>query len=547
MGSDMKKLLAILLLITAPAFAQNPVKQSGNVTPGHVPYWVTNGVIGDGGPATNGKLTSLGITASGPSFCLNSAAITTAGWQQMCFGVTTAGGGTISLQNFGTASPQNFTVTINGTAYPFPFSIAGILGPNPTVIGDLACWNNTAGTLLADCGGFRTVTANDTILSTDCYKTLQLGTGSTGQFTETIPAVSGFPTNCVVTVVNDDTTRGKLLTGLGSKLPPVLYPRQSFTIKIVNGVWNVTTQPGRWQIPGQITLFVDPAGNDANDCLAAGAANACLTVQGALTAAGQGIDELFVGSGITVQLACGTYTSTGDMAHYSGRQVGAQGGAAITILGCDGNAEDTLLSATGGGVFSINTGAIVTIKNLAVATSSTGDCISASDLTKVYISNISFHSCAGSHMTASYSSVIQVDANIIIAGDAVAGAHANIQSNSNFIFNIGGTTTFTANATFGTAFVVAQSGTVTYVATFTLGGHTATGPRFDTLQNGVIVTGSNGNLTYYPGSSAGLFASGGQYDGVNTGLSVTKTVRAAGGGSDCTLIFTNGILTGGSC
>lgn len=31
------------------------------------------------------------------------------------------------------------------------------------------------------------------------------------------------------------------------------------------------------------------------------------------------------------------------------------------------------------------------------------------------------------------------------------------------------------------------------------------------------------------------------------GLSVTKTVRAAGGATDCTLIFTNGLLTGGTC
>jgi len=31
------------------------------------------------------------------------------------------------------------------------------------------------------------------------------------------------------------------------------------------------------------------------------------------------------------------------------------------------------------------------------------------------------------------------------------------------------------------------------------------------------------------------------------GLSVTKTVRAAGGASDCTLIFTGGLLTGGTC
>jgi len=32
-----------------------------------------------------------------------------------------------------------------------------------------------------------------------------------------------------------------------------------------------------------------------------------------------------------------------------------------------------------------------------------------------------------------------------------------------------------------------------------------------------------------------------------TGLSVTKTVRASGGASDCSLIYTGGILTGGSC
>lgn len=35
--------------------------------------------------------------------------------------------------------------------------------------------------------------------------------------------------------------------------------------------------------------------------------------------------------------------------------------------------------------------------------------------------------------------------------------------------------------------------------------------------------------------------------GSSAGLSVTKTVRAAGGAADCTLIFTSGLLTGGSC
>lgn len=39
----------------------------------------------------------------------------------------------------------------------------------------------------------------------------------------------------------------------------------------------------------------------------------------------------------------------------------------------------------------------------------------------------------------------------------------------------------------------------------------------------------------------------GYYAGNLAGLSVTKTVRAAGGAADCTQIFTGGILTGGSC
>jgi len=42
-------------------------------------------------------------------------------------------------------------------------------------------------------------------------------------------------------------------------------------------------------------------------------------------------------------------------------------------------------------------------------------------------------------------------------------------------------------------------------------------------------------------AQSGFFANG------NAGLSVTKTVRAAGGAADCTLIFTAGLLTGGSC
>ncbi len=42
-------------------------------------------------------------------------------------------------------------------------------------------------------------------------------------------------------------------------------------------------------------------------------------------------------------------------------------------------------------------------------------------------------------------------------------------------------------------------------------------------------------------------ASTGFRSGGTAGLGVTKTVRASGGAADCTLIFTGGILTGGTC
>jgi hypothetical protein len=68
------------------------------------------------------------------------------------------------------------------------------------------------------------------------------------------------------------------------------------------------------------------------------------------------------------------------------------------------------------------------------------------------------------------------------------------------------------------------------------------------LKGGVIVgtgttdPGANNLIAGGTIEATGVFRNNG-----NAGLSVTKTVRAAGGAADCTLIFTGGILTGGSC
>ncbi len=139
-------LLALVLLAT-PAIAQQAVQQSGSVTRGHVPYWVSSGVIGDGGSATNSPVSSIGVTNNGGAgICVSSDVQTAAGRNQLCFGASTTGAATISLQNYGTAAAQSLQFIINGAAQGFP-----TVSPLPVVVGDSVCFS-TVGGGLKDCG-----------------------------------------------------------------------------------------------------------------------------------------------------------------------------------------------------------------------------------------------------------------------------------------------------------------------------------------------------------------------------------------------------------
>src|SRR5216683_101047 len=139
--------LLALILFAAPAFAQQAVQQSGSVTKGHVPYWVTSGAIGDGGSATNSPITSIGVTNNGGAgICVSSDVQTAAGRNQLCFGASTTGSATISLQNYGTAAPQSLAFVVNGASQGFP-----TVSPLPVVVGNLACFQAVGGGL-TDCG-----------------------------------------------------------------------------------------------------------------------------------------------------------------------------------------------------------------------------------------------------------------------------------------------------------------------------------------------------------------------------------------------------------
>jgi hypothetical protein len=147
------RLAFIFSLLASAAFAQQKsVVQSGNVTPNTVPWWISSGVIGGGVTSADSPITSFGVTNNGANgICANSDRITAAGRNTICIGTKTNGPSQITVQNYGTATAQPLQFVVNGATYPFPIAPGGgIVGPNPSVIGDVAVWNNTIGTLLKD-------------------------------------------------------------------------------------------------------------------------------------------------------------------------------------------------------------------------------------------------------------------------------------------------------------------------------------------------------------------------------------------------------------
>jgi hypothetical protein len=134
---------------------------------------------------------------------------------------------------------------------------------------------------LAPAAFINAFTTNDTIATTDCGGTVQMGTGATGQLTLTLPSVSGFSGACPIEVYNGDTysngnARGKIMSGFPPDAFYILFPHQSFGIKISNGAWVVTRPTGRFMQAG-VQLYASNGGSDTStDCLSP--ATACATI-----------------------------------------------------------------------------------------------------------------------------------------------------------------------------------------------------------------------------------------------------------------------------
>lgn len=112
----MRKLLLLLTALTFAfhANAQQYIQESGPVTPGHLPIWQSDGVLGDAGSSNFPAVSTIGMVSQNPqSFCIASA-LTPNPYYSLCLGISPTQGGIISFNAYGGALPLPLLCDING-------------------------------------------------------------------------------------------------------------------------------------------------------------------------------------------------------------------------------------------------------------------------------------------------------------------------------------------------------------------------------------------------------------------------------------------------
>jgi len=323
-------------------------------------------------------------------------------------------------------------------------------------------------------------------------------------WTLTFPDAATMPEDFVVALYNPSFTRAILVTfqPFFVGLDYWLFPLQTqFVGRAAGSRWWVRRSL-RWQLLGDATYYVSPAGLENNDGLAA---THPTTLYDALYRIRRDLD--FNALTVTLQFAAGTYADAIDL----GETVNWVGGGKLMLRGDPVTPGNVILN-TGPG---INTILVAGVKSGPVhvsgfAFTGAGTHIAAFSGAHVGIAGAcAFGATAGFHVVASRGARVYISAAYTIDGGATAHFKTNLGGHIGFIQAVAATLSGTFN--FGGAFADADSGATIHaaagLASF-VGG--ATGARYNVATNAVIAT-EGGGAAWFPGSVAGVTATGGQY------------------------------------
>jgi len=110
-------LFGLAFVIPVPSRADPTITQSGNVTNGHVPCFVSSGVVQDCGPATQGNSSEFGIVKNGGlPFCISSGRDPNP-YVQLCLSIS-ASQASIYINQFNGATVPPCAFVINGVSSP---------------------------------------------------------------------------------------------------------------------------------------------------------------------------------------------------------------------------------------------------------------------------------------------------------------------------------------------------------------------------------------------------------------------------------------------
>jgi len=345
-------------------------------------------------------------------------------------------------------------------------------------------------------------TANYAGASADCGKTIALG-GSTF-FTLTLTAASGYTSNCVFFVVNEDTGRGKQLSVNGVSAF-VLWPLQTAIIFNDNNVWQVN-RPNRWKIPSTVTLNVASGGTTFpnTDCLGTGA-SACSTIAGAANIACTQIDAGILG--VIIQLASpGTYTEQVNLCQIQSAAQGASPGANGSVIQGD-LVTPTNVVIDGGAGAAIRIGGRSNEWILQGVSLQGFICLAADGGAWIRLGRIRFNTCSSTAAQATAKGTVEFQGNVDI--NTGAAAAFTLTQNQGMVLNAGGNTfTLIGSPTFSVGFANGDDASLQSWDNAVFSGAVGAGssPRYSINGGAGIHTGTSGSATFLPGNAPGTGA-----------------------------------------